>query len=190
MRMVGWIFLAAWAFLAVAVAQVAAPPFTPVDLNVDLSLSRTRDEGLLESGWLTRPVVNYPGLMNAFDTGGPALLIVDPLPAGQPYLLKLKCKFQAMDQVIAVEVNGTSAIVLRPTKLGRAEKFSVVIPSHVVRQTERNRVVFHNRGVPGKTEYEQVRFINYRAVISKAHGVYLAFQPQNPIRWTVGLVVA
>lgn len=190
MRMAGWGVLAAWAFLAVAVAQVGAPPFTPVDLNVDLSLSRTRDEGVLESGWTIRPVSNYPGLMNVFDTGGPALLVVDPLPAGQSYLLKLKCKFQAIDQVIAVEVNGVPTTVLRPVKLGRAQKFSVVIPSHVVRQTERNRVIFQNHGAPGKTEYEQVRFINYRAVISKAHGVYLAFQSPHPIRWTVGLVIA
>ena len=190
MRIAGWGFLAAWAFLAVAAAQVATPPFTPVDLNVDLSLVRTRDTASFESGWVTRPVPNYPGLMNVFDTGGPALLVVDPLPAGQPYFLKLKCKFQAMDQVIAVEVNGTPVAVLRPARMGRAEKFSALIPSHVVRQTERNRVVFRNRGAPGKTEYEQVRFVNYRAVISQAHDVYLAFQPPNPIRWTVGLVIA
>ncbi len=157
--------------------------FQPVKVLVDLSHADQRPS--LEGPWEIRPDARFPGVMAARDRGQPVHLTVT-LPTAQTYQGRWKFRFERMDQVIDVQVNGAVIATARPSKIGKAQKVAIVIPARVV-VAGVNRITFVNHGTPGGTEYELIRLQNYQTALVKKH-LYLlpraagdtAPQPSSP----------
>lgn len=163
------------ALLTLAYFSLVSKRFYPIKVTVDLT--RADQQRQLEGPWDLRPDKRFPGVMSAFDRGHPVDVLVT-LPSADRYEGRLKFKFHNVAQTIEVRANGIPLMVVRPSRCGSAEKFTLRFPQNVLVKGV-NRISFANTGMPGGTEYEMVRLQNYSAILAD-HQAYLLPADQLP----------
>lgn len=174
-RSLRWALLIALLSVACQLALRISPAlFLPVNATIDGSNAQNRAS--FAYGWEIRRQPQRPDLMEVFDTGGTSILPLPSVPADQGYLLRIKIRSGTADQYLDLVVNQTPVGTAHPVRLERAQRFAYWIPPGVLRRGQ-NLLIIQHRGTTGQTALENVRVTNYRAVISRIHGLYIALTP-------------